>query len=899
MITPERWEEIDRIFAAALECEPAGQAAFLDDACADDDELREEVESLLAHDSVDTIDRQGAREAAQLLTQQTGELGPERIGRYLIIRPLGSGGMGRVYLGRDQQLQRPVALKLLSNYRAGDEERLRRFRQEALAASALNHPNILTIHEIGESEGHNFIATEFVDGLTLSARMKAGAITVRESLNIAIQISSALAAAHAAGIIHRDIKPDNIMVRGDGLVKVLDFGIAKFEQGDGENNSELVQTTPGAIVGTVAYMSPEQTRGLPLDGRADLWSLGIVLYEMVSGGKPFSGNTPVDVMSAVISRQPAPLLSRNSAAPAALVKIIGKALQKEPDERYQTAADLMSALKSLEQTPVVSNQSEVADRLGDAAQAATIVQVGEQHEESARTSEIGAGLSSAEYVVGRVKHHQRTVLIIALIAIAIAGAIGFLAYRSRVSNTRPQLSSIAVLPFVNASGNSEIEYVSDGMTDMLITNLSQVPQLSVKAHSSVFRYKGRDVSAQQIGKELNVQAVLNGRVVQRGNELTLHVELVDVQTETALWSNDYNNRSIANLISLQNEIARDVSQRLRGRLSGEEVRKVTKDYTANDEAYQLYLKGHFHVFRLTPPELRTSISYFQQAIQRDPNYALAYVGLSVAYRGLALGAENDPKEVLPKAKESAQKAIELDDTLSEAHTALGATMFWADWKWDDAENEYKRAVELNPNSAEAHLFYAHLLSNSLRHEEALAEIKRAREIEPYSPFINALEGQFLLHAGKPDEALARLRETFELAPNFWFPHVFASSAYIEKGMFPEAITEARRATELSAAQTVSLTLEGYALARSGKRAEARAILDNLLALAKTDRFIPPYHLAILYHGLGNDNEAMMWLERGLEQRDPKMTFLIVEPKWNDLRANPRFQEIVKRAGFRS
>jgi TolB-like protein/tetratricopeptide (TPR) repeat protein len=896
MTTPEQWQEIDRIFAAALEYQPARRAAFLDDACAGDDELRKEVESLLAHDSVDTIDRQGAPEAAQLLGQQRGELAAGRIGRYPIIRPLGSGGMGHVYLAQDQQLQRPVALKLLSNYRAGDEERMRRFRQEALAASALNHPNILTIHEIGESEGHNFIATEFVDGLTLSARMKTGPLTMRESLNIAIQIASALAAAHAAGIIHRDIKPDNIMVRGDGLVKVLDFGIAKFEQAEDEQNSELVRTMPGTIVGTVAYMSPEQTRGLSLDARTDLWSLGIVLYEMVAGEKPFSGNTPADVMSAVIGRQPAPLANNNSAAPEALIRIVGKALKKDRDERYQSATDLMSDLKSLEQTSAVNNQSDVLP--GADAQAATIVQPGIQRDGAERTAEIGAGLSSAEYVVGQIKQHKVTVLIMALIA--IAGAIVFAAYRSRVSNTRPQISSIAVMPFVIASGNSDIEYVSDGMTDMLITNLSQVPQLSVKAHSSVFRYKGRDVAPQQIGKDLNVQAVLNGRVVQRGNELTLHIELVEVQTETALWSNDYNNRSIASLISLQNEIARDVSQKLRGRLSGDEERKVTKDYTANDEAYQLYLKGRFHVFRLTPPELRTSISYFQQAIQVDPNYALAYVGLSEANRGLALSAEIDPREALPRAKDAAQKAVDLDDTLSEAHTALGATMFWSDWKWNEAESQYKRALELNPNSAEAHLFYAHLLSNSLRHEEALAEIKRAREIEPYSPFINALEGQFLLHAGKTDAALARLRETFELAPNFWFPHVFAASAYVEKGMFPEAITESRQATQLSGAQTVSLTTEGYALAKSGKRDEARAILDKLLALAKSkDRYIPPYHIAILYHGLGDDTEALAWLERGLDQRDPKMAFIKVELKWNDLRSNPRFQEIIRRAGFGS
>jgi TolB-like protein/Tfp pilus assembly protein PilF len=462
-------------------------------------------------------------------------------------------------------------------------------------------------------------------------------------------------------------------------------------------------------------------------------------------------------------------------------------------------------------------------------------------------------------------------------------------------NRRPQIGSIAVMPIVNASGNSEVEYLSDGMTDMLITSLSQVPNLSVKAHSSVFRYKNRDVQPQQVGKDLNVQAVLNGRVVQRGNDLALHIELVDVRTETTLWVADYS-RSISDLAAVQNEIARDVSQKLRTRLSGPEQQKVTKEYTANSEARDLYLKGRFHTFKLTPPEVQQGIAYFQQAIQRDPNYALAYVGLSDAYRSIAIGGEIKPDEFLPKAREAAQKALELDDGLAEAHTALGVTNFWSDWNWSASESQYKRALELNANSADAHLFYAHLLSNTGRHAEALAEIKRARELDPYSPFINALEGQFLVHAGKPDEALIRLRETFELAPGFWFPHLFASSAYIEKGMFAEAVVEAQKAGELSSAQTASIAYEGWALARMGRKDETRTVLEKLLKLSK-ERFVPPTHIALLYNALGDREETYKWLERGIEQRDPKMTFLKVEPKWSNLRGDPPFQEIMKRVGF--
>jgi serine/threonine-protein kinase len=470
---------------------------------------------------------------------------------------------------------------------------------------------------------------------------------------------------------------------------------------------------------------------------------------------------------------------------------------------------------------------------------------------------------------------------------------GFLAYRPFVQ--RSQIESIAVMPFVNEGGTSEVEYLSDGMTESLINGLSRLPNLSVKARSSVFRYKGKDVDPQRIASELSVQAILNGRVVQRGDNLTLYLSLVDARDGNQLWGEQYD-RKVADLVSLQREIARDVSQKLRSRLSGAEEQKVTKDYTANTEAYQLYLKGRFNVFKLTPPEVKAGILYFQQAIQLDPNYALAYVGLADAYRSLGLGAEMSPTEFLPKSKAAAQRALEIDDSLAEAHTALGMTMFWYDWNWSAVENQFKRALELNPNSAETHQFYAHLLSNTGRHAEALAEIKRARELDPYSPFLNTLEGQFLLHAGKPDEALVRLRETFELAPSFWFPHLFASSAYIEKGMFVEAISEARRATELSSAQTVSAANEGYALAKLGKYEEARIVLDRLLKLSK-ERFVPPYHIAFLYNGLGQRNEAFAWLERGFEQRDPKMTFLKVEPKWNNLRDDPRFVDLMRRVGL--
>jgi len=462
---------------------------------------------------------------------------------------------------------------------------------------------------------------------------------------------------------------------------------------------------------------------------------------------------------------------------------------------------------------------------------------------------------------------------------------------------RAAIESIAVMPFVNSSGNSDVEYLSDGMTDMLITNLSQLPQLSVKARSSVFRYKGKDASPQQIGKELNVQAILNGRVVQRGNDLTLHIELVDAQTETALWSGDYN-RSMTNLATLQSEIARDVSRKLRLRLSGADEQKLAKNYTANAEAYQLYLKGRYHVLKATRSDIQTSISYFQQATDLDPSYALAYVGLADGYRALTLGGEMSPTEYMPKAKATAQKAIEIDDSLAEAHAVLGFIIFWYDWDWSAAENQFKRALELDPNSADAHLSYAHLLSNTGRRAEAVAEAKRARELDPLNLRTSALEGQFLLHAGRIDEALERLQKTFELDPNYYLAHQFASSAYIEKGMYGEAVAEAQKARDFSGGRSHPMMFLGYALAKSGKRAEARGLLEGLLKLS-TESYVPPYFVALVYNGLGERDDALAWLERGFEQRDPFMTFLTVEPKWNNLRSDPHFQDLLQRMNLAS
>jgi TolB-like protein/DNA-binding winged helix-turn-helix (wHTH) protein/Tfp pilus assembly protein PilF len=485
----------------------------------------------------------------------------------------------------------------------------------------------------------------------------------------------------------------------------------------------------------------------------------------------------------------------------------------------------------------------------------------------------------------------------AALFLAIATFVGYRLLAKRAVATAA-ITSIAVVPFKNESGNPDLEYLSDGMTESLINTVSQLPQVSVKARSTVFRYKGQPHDPQRIASELSVQAIVEGRVVQRGEDLTLYLSLVDGGTGNQIWGRQYD-RKLADLVSLQSEIARDVSHQLRARLSAGDEQKLAKKYTENVEAYQLYLRGMFHVRKMKPQQVTTGIGLFEQAIKHDSSYALAYVGLSNAYRALALSSgELRPTEFLSKAKAEANKAIELDDSLGEAHSSLSANTFWYDWDWRAAEKQCKRALELDSKHPGAHSACAHVFLITGRQTEALAEIKRARELEPTETRINALEGMFLNYAGQTDQALARLQNAFDLDPNFWLAHVFASSAYIDKGMFAEAAAEARTATELSGASTFPSALLGYALAKLGKKAEAEALLKDLLKAAN-ERYIPPYHIALVFNGLGEHDKALEWLERGFEQRDTKMVFLGVEGKWNNLRSDPRFQDLMRRVGLSS
>jgi eukaryotic-like serine/threonine-protein kinase len=1312
------------------------------------------------------------------------------LGHYRITSKIGAGGMGEVFLAEDLRLHRRVALKVLPENLASDKERLRRFEQEAFAASALNHPNILVIHEFGESAEARYIVSEYIEGKTLRQIFKEKTPKLTEILDISIQIATALSAAHQAHLVHRDIKPENIMVRPDGFVKILDFGLAKPVKqkmvGLEDETLQQNQTAKGVILGTVNYMSPEQAKAERVDERTDIFSLGALIYEMITGRSPFVGDSISETLANLINIEPQPLARFAANAPDELERIVSKMLRKNKDERYQTMKGLLADLKSLQkrlefeaelkrtspldkhtteaQTQIFKTDKQETKRAtaptnliavlpftnmsadaeneyfcdGLAEELLNALSKIEDLRVAARTSafsfknknievsEIGKTLNVKTILEGSVRksgnrvritvqlinaadgyhlwserydremkdifdiqdeitlsvidalkiklfsrekemvlkrytenaeayqlylkgqyywfkgtpegvkksrdffqraidldpthtpsyvglaghygystvagwlppkegwlklealltkaleldetlpevhnglaalnmfyyrdwsgmerevrqalelnpkfteirilysfylaavqrldeaiaevkrgleieplsvrnrrylgnwlHHARLydeaikqyqealeidpnepmvyeglgdsyeqkglyseainawqkammltgdVELATILAdtyadagfseavAAVAGkklevlnekvekgeyvpaihfarayirlgdkesafywlekageernmfslmlnsdpfydslrsdsryqnilrrigllteetaqdtfqneaneeqtvllspattdekiaptisktgertlpannpikkpkwrlfaalglivlATGFFSYRYFTANNK-QIESIAVMPFVNQSGNEETEYLSDGMTETLINNLSQLPNLSVKARSSVFHYKGKQIKPQTVGSELSVQAILNGRVVQRGDNLTLSLELVDVKTGNQIWGEQYN-RKQSDLVELQTEIARDVSQKLRTKLSGADEKKLAKNYTANPEAYQLYLKGRHHFLKITRPETEKAISYFQQAIAVDPNYALAYAGLADAYRAMAIAGEMSPAEFFPKAKAAAQKAIEIDNTLADANAVLGFITFWFDWNWNEAENQFKRALELDPDNADAHIYYANLLSNMKRHDEALAEAKRARELDPLNLRINALEAQFLIHAGQTDEALARLQKTLELNPDYWLARIFTVSAYIEKGMYGEAVTAARGARDVYDS-TRTIAFLGFALAKSGKQREARAELERLTKLS-AERWVSPYNVAMISNGLDEREKTIRWLERGIEQRDPRVTFLKVEPKWNNLRSDARYQDLLRRIGL--
>ena len=819
-----------------------------------------------------------------------------RLGGYEIRSQLGVGGMGEVYLAYDLKLDRKVALKTLPTEVVANQQRMRRFVQEAKAASALNHPNILTIHEIGEDAGTNFIATEFIDGETLRRCLRREPMKIALVLELTIQIAAALSAAHHAGIVHRDIKPENIMLRRDGIVKVLDFGLAKLAF-TGPSNADtqaptktFFKTDPGTVVGTAIYMSPEQARGLEVDMRTDIFSLGVVLYEMVTGCLPFAQSTSNEVLASLLSdKEPQPLARYSREVPVELERIVSKALRKNRDERYQTVKDLLLDLQSLKQeleferrmerslTP--KSKSEMGT--GANADAKTVM------ESAAHRTVSERGFGSA------LKLNQRSAIITIVALLIVALAAG--AYFHFASGRGEPINSIAVLPLVNASGDPNLEYLTEGIAESLMNSLSQLPNLKVMSRNTTFRYKGKEQDAERVGKELNVRAVLTGSLKQIGDQIVISVSLDDAHDSHQIWGSQYD-RKVSDLLSVQREIARDITGNLRLKLSGTDESRLTKRYTENPEAYQLYLKGRFYWNKRTGDGAKKSIEYFQQAIEKDPSYALGYAGLADAYQLLSFFSDSPPQESFPKAKATAKRALELDETLAEAHTSLAAALFFYDRNFPESEREFQRAIELNPNYATAHHWYGvTYLARMERFDEAIAELKRAQELDPLSLIINADFGNTYIQAHQYDKAIEQLLKTVEMDQSFYFAHWQLGTAYEMKGDFQNAIAEYQRARQLNDDPWV-LALLGHVYAATGRRDEALKILDQLKQTSR-QRFVYAYGFALVYAGLGEKDQAFQWFEKSYQDREPRITRIKVDPLLDNLHSDPRFADLVRRVGL--
>ncbi|HKQ99441.1 MAG TPA: protein kinase, partial [Pyrinomonadaceae bacterium] len=812
-----------------------------------------------------------------------------RFGRYEIRSQLGVGGMGEVYLAEDTRLKRTVALKFVPADVASDQKRMQRFTQEAHAVSALNHPNIITIHEI-EQEGQTpYIATEYIEGVTLRDRMTHRSLKMEEALDVAIQTASALSAAHAKDIVHRDIKPENIMIREDGYVKILDFGLAKLMEKQATSPEAVTQvhTEAGSVIGTARYMSPEQARGLDIDARTDIFSLGLVLYEMIAGKSPFDGVTNHEVVAAILKDEPPPLSDSVANVPERLQAVVSRALRKNREERYQTARELLADLRALkldlefEQKLARSKESN-PDELNRGVTTTDQFARVTANEPMARQT-LSALLKASDL------KRRRHLTIISLAALALL-VLGF----SYWYFTRPvsAIDSVAVLPFVNVGGAAETEYLSDGLTESLINSLSQLPNLKVIARSSVFRYKGKEIDPQAIGRELGVRAVLTGRVVQVGENLVIQTELVDVETQTRLWGENYN-RKVSDIIALQDEISREISDKLRLKLSGEERRQLAKRYTENSEAYQLYWKGRYYWNKRRPEDIREAIRYFQQAIEIDRNYALSYTGLADCY---VLGnlLQMSPKEAMPIAIEKTNEALSIDPELAEAHTSLAKIKLSYEWDWAGAEKEFKRAIELKPGYATAHQWFGVYLSELGRHDESLQHRKRAFELDPLSLSISTGVGRAYFWARRYDESITHLQKTLETDPKYADTHWSFGLAYEGKKMYGEAIAAYQRAISLSKSaefpqgKPEMIAALGHAYAASGRRDEALRIIEQLKEIISQQQYVSPYSVALIYVALGEKEQAFEWLDRAYNERDESYIHLKVDPRLDELRADPRF-----------
>jgi serine/threonine protein kinase/tetratricopeptide (TPR) repeat protein len=832
---------------------------------------------------------------------------PEYVAHYRILRRLGKGGMGEVFLAEDtKQHNRKVALKVLPQELTKSESRLRRFKQEARAILALNHPNILTVFEIGETGGSHYIATEYIEGETLRHCLWRGPLKLDETLGIGIQVAMALETAHAAGIVHRDIKPENIMLRQDKFVrdrfvKVLDFGLAKLTDRDTSSADPeavtipITETSPGAIMGTSGYMSPEQALGDNIDERTDVFSLGVVLYEMIAGQPPFKGKTESHTRVSIIDHEPVPLVHHVANVPRQLERIVGKALAKDRLKRYQTVTDLKLDLEQLRDELHTSDSPELTRNTTRTTQTDFLETT--PIDERTQTQTVTDSGTGATKIVATSTRRWLGFAAVGLLAVLVIvlGAI-------RYVRSSPTINSVAILPFVNDSKDSNAEYLSDGLTESIINSLSQLPNLKVMSRNAAFRFKGANVDPLEAGRNLNVGAVLTGRLVKLDENLVIKTELIKVEDGSQLWGAEYKT-SVADIFSIQDEVSKKISQSLRLRLSGEDEEKLAKRYTKDAEAYRLYLKGRYFWNKRNEEGFRNGIDYFRRAEEKDPTFALAFSGLADSYALLCDIGAAKPVDEMPKAKAAAEKAVDADPTLAEAYTSRAFVRLAYDWDWVGAQDDFQQALKLNPKYPTAHQWYASYLMQMGKFSLAKEEIEEAHKLDPLSPIISANAGLYSYYEHNYDDAIAKYKLTLQSDPDFWVARHYLALAYVQKGMYDDAIAELRKLIKAPATgpipdQVVDAESEasaslGFACGMAGKHAEARAILSQLDALSKR-RYVTGLYPAIIYAGLKENDKAIEYLNKAFDARHPGLVLIRIEPIFDGLRTDERFKALIKR-----